>query len=204
MNRISKENKFSTRKFTLKNWLTIFGSVIIFASWIAEKKFKSEWKNEIERLNLSQLIIEIAENRKHVYEIAYLNETQSERKDTSLIAFYEQKLIRTFLDLFTWSKGRISNDSEEKNQLINEKRKIVDVTRDSLIAGNYKVVNQYFIKVFEVMINDYSQLDNQFFIEYDRVKRNERIWTNIFISFYILGSVLLGTSYIVGLLNRKE
>ena len=203
MKRNSKENKLSAPKFTLTNWIVILGSIIIFASWIVEKQLQSKWKEEKERLNRSQLVIDVTENRRANYEIALINEVQKDEKDELIIATCQQRLIRTYLDLLTWSKGRVSNDIDEYNRLIDSKREIDEQTRIAILKNDYTLISNYFELVFHVFNKTYMVLDNDFLTQVSIVNENEKWWTNIFMLLYIVGSILLGVSYVMGQLSNK-
>ena len=198
-----KETKF-IRKITVRNWFFIFGSSIIFFSWIAEKHFHSQWQSEKERLKTSQFLIEIKQNSKANYEIALNSEIHKEKSDEFLIAYYQCQLSRIYMDLLSWSKGRVSNDIDKYNQLLESKYEVDEHNRKSLLNGNYKTISNNFNNIVNVHKEVFTSLDNEFINKVNEANDNIQIWTNRFIILYILGSICIGISYITGLINKSN
>jgi|GEM_PF-6149314 len=192
------------KKFTVENWLIILGSSIMFFSWIAEKNFHSQWQSEKERLKNSQFLIEIRENSKANYEIALISEIQKEKSDEFLIANYQCRLSRIYMDLLSWSDGRVSTDIDKYNQLLESKYKVDEQNRESLLNGNYQIINNNFNNIVNVHKEVFASLDNEFINKVNEANDNLRVWTNRFIILYILGSICLGASYIIRLHNKSN
>jgi hypothetical protein len=205
MSKIAKhQRKFWLSKLKLNSWITVIGGIIIFTSWIVEKKFQSKWTDEKDNLKRSQLVIDITENQRSIYEVAYLNECQRQQKDTLLLASYQQRLARVYMDLLSWSKGRVSDDAKKYNEIISSKRQIDEQNRNCLKESDYKTINRNFNKVAAVFGEVYMKLDNDFSDKVDIVNDNEKFWTLVFTTLYILGSMLLGISYVAEQLKKTE
>lgn len=203
-NKAKLQRKFWFSKLKLNSWLTIIGGIIIFTSWIIENKFQSKWAHEKENLKRSQLVIDITENQRSIYEVAYMNECQRQQKDTLLLASYQQRLARVYMDLLSWSKGRVSDDATKYYEIINSKRQIDEQNRKCLKEGDYKTISSNFNIVAAVFGEVYMKLDNDFSDKMDIVNENEEYWTLVFTTLYILGSILLGISYVVEQLRKTE
>lgn len=199
---VKKENSDKTKekwykKILLTTWLTIFGSVTIFFSWIVEKNFQSEWTNQKESLKRSQIVIDIVENRRTMYEIALSQEELKAKPDSTLIAHYQQRLSRAYMDLLSWNKARVTDDKQKNQKLIQAKHLFDDDNLANFEKGNYKKIKENFNFALAVFGEYYMKLDGNFSKKYDEVLENENFWTNILTYSYIIGSVLLGIGYIL-------
>ena len=197
-----KGSKFSIRKFTLKNWFIIAGSIIIFVSWIVEKQFLQSRQDEKERIKRSQLVINITENHRAINELGYF-EYQKEKND-SLIAIYQQRLAIDYLNLIIWSIGRNGNDEDKFNKWIDYREKVVEHISNSLNQEDYITINAQFLAVIQHFKKEYVDLDNEFTDKVEMVNSNVRMGTSIFMILYIMGSAFLGLGYIFGILNESE
>ncbi len=205
MNKKEQRNqKICFCRLKLYNWLTIWGGIIILTSWIVEKGFQSKWVNEVEKLKRSQLVIDITENQRSTLEVAYLIEIQKQQKDTFLLASLQQRLARVYLDLLTWGIGRVTEDTSQYSLVIQIKR-IIDVNNGvCLNKKKYTSINSNFNLVTGVFRNFYMKLDKDFSDRVSLVNSKESLGFNIFASLYILGTILLGISYIIEQCERKR
>ena len=105
--------------------------------------------------------------------------------DTPQIAFIQLRLIREYLDLLTWSEGRVNTNSKNYADLTGNKTGIDSDMLKSFNSGNYRRVNNVFYYIDSIFKSDYMHWDNLFAAEYQSVSRKENWWNNIFyISLY--------------------
>jgi hypothetical protein len=185
------------KKINKQMLLAIIGGITLFSSWIVEKKYESEWVNKKQNLERSQLVIDITEVRRSNYEVAYNIEAQKKNQDITTITFIQVGLCRTYMDLLSWSKGRITDDSGKYNKIVQLKKEIDEENINSFKSGNYNQVHLNFDMVKATFEAEYLKLDNNFATKVDEVDSNQKFWNNIFTSLYFLGSILVGISFIL-------
>ncbi|MET0946320.1 MAG: hypothetical protein ABWY22_12985 [Flavobacterium sp.] len=185
------------KKINNQTWIAILGGTILFLSWIVEKKYESNWSNEKQKLERSQLVIDITEVQRANYEVAYNIETQKDKQDLVLLTFIQIGLCRTYMNLLSWSKGRVSDDTENYKKIINSKREIDSANISNYNSGNYEIVNSNFELVKSVFEKKYLDLDNQFSVKVDEVDSKQNLWNIIFTILYVLGSILVGISFVI-------
>jgi len=185
------------KKLRLTHWLTIIGGLTLFSSWFVERNFQNNWTDQKENLKRSQLVIDITEVNRSTYELAYYAEVQKPKIDTPIVAFIQQRLARVYLDLLTWSKGRVTDDAKGYNVLINAKRQIDEDNRKYLSTHEYVKISKSFNNISQVFGKTYMSLDNEYSDKVDLVNENEKYWSDRFSFLYILGSVILGIAFIV-------
>ncbi|HEU4789655.1 MAG TPA: hypothetical protein VFS71_08230 [Flavobacterium sp.] len=185
------------KKINNQTWIAILGGTILFLSWIVEKKFESNWINEKQKLERSQLVIDITEVQRANYEVAYNVEAKKEKQDLVVLTFIQVGLCRTYINLLSWSKGRITDDAENYKKIINSKREIDSTNISSYNSGNYEKVHYNFEFVKSFFEKNYLDLDNQFSVKVDEVDAKQNLWNIIFTLLYVLGSLLVGVSFVL-------
>jgi hypothetical protein len=186
--------------------LTVLGGIILFSSWLVEKKFQFKWNEEKEQLKRSQLVIDISESQKTICEFAYISELRKKPADTLLLSFYQQRLSRVYMDMLNWSKVRVSGNTAEYSDL-NHSRKLIDsINKASFVNKDYGTINTNFTGVAAAFDKSYLRLDNDFSKKYDQVISTADKWDLVFTILYILGSVLVGLGYVFELLllSKRE
>lgn len=199
-----KKGKYWKKKLSLVNWLSIIGGLILFSSWIVEKNKQSKWSEEKDSLKRSQLVIDIAENQRVTLETAYFNEIRKSDSDEMLIAFYQKGLTRNYLNLLTWSKGRVSESPKEYSSLMASKKKIIKENLTFFRNGKFEKIKSNFTNVAEYFGTNFMKLDADFSDKYDLVEENENYWNKVFSLLYILGSLLIGLSYLLEHTKEKK
>lgn len=192
------------KKLTFANWLTIIGGIVIFISWLVERNFQTKWTDEKEKLKRSQLVIDITETRRSILEVSYFSEVMKKPIDSLHVAFLQQRLAQTYLDLLTWSKGRVTDKSDDYLNLIKSKQKIVEENQTCFINDNYEKIDSNFNLVVTVFGINYTQLDKEFSNKFQLVQEKEDLWANLFTFLYVLGSSVLGLSFILEISKIKD
>ena len=186
------------------SWLTMIGGIIIFASWIVDKKLQSKWTDQKEFLKRSQLVIDITEVSRSTYELAYYEQVRKNSIDSIQVSFIQLNLARVYLNLLSWSKGRISDDADNYSKLISSKRKIFEDNQRALLANDYKGISRTFNMVAALFAQDYMELDNKYSTLVGEVNDKEDFWGSVFISLYILGSIVLGIAFIIEKTSKHQ
>lgn len=192
------------KKLKASNYLTIVGGFVIFLSWVVERQLELKWASERERLNRSQLVIDIAENRRALYEVALINEFQKSDPDTVLLTAYKLCLTRSYLDLLVWSHGRVTDNIDEYSALVHSKRTVDEQNRNSWINSNYIKINENYNSVSKTFEQTYEVFDDEFLNKIESVNNKESFWAKVFTSLYVLGSILLGISYLVSIFKNDK
>ena len=191
------------KKLTFQHWGTIVGSLILFFSWIVEKEYKSNWEEKRDELRRSQLVIDIEEVNRSIYDLEFLHELSKQPIDSFSLANAALGQTRTKLNLYTWGVARVSENSEESSKMMAAKRVIIEISEKSLIAGNYQKIFEAHNFVSDVFAKNYMKNDNSYSDKVDEVNAERDKWSRIFFWLYILGSALLGASYIYGKVTEK-
>jgi len=196
--------KHEGKQFGWSFWLTIIGGIILFAAWVAQNHYKAKWDGEIQKLQRSQLVIDIEEVNRSVWEQAYLVESQRKPINKFLLAKAELELTRAYLDLYTWSVARVSDNSVNNSKMMEVKHMIDTTARQDLREGNYQHISQAFYFVSGQFGKYYMNLDRSFSAKVDEVSRIQENWQKVFMGSYIVGSIMLGWAFILERLSKNK
>ena len=192
------------RRLSWSDYLTILGGVILFGSWIAQNKFQVEWDDKIRMLERSQLVIDIEEVHRSLWELSYNVEIRNQPVDSLHLAIAALGVTRSRMDLYTWGIARVSENSVTNSQMMQAKRLIDEKSRQSLLQGDLKPVFDAFQFINEAFTKNYMNIDRNFDTKLNEVRTNQRFWNVIFFRSYIIGSTLLGIGFILGKLTSKH
>lgn len=192
------------RKLTLEHWGTIVGSLILFSSWIVDKNYQSEWAATRDKLQRSQLVVDIEEVHRSLYDLAYLHELKKQPVDSFSLAVAALGQTRTKLNLYTWGVGRVTDNADEYQQMIATKRQIIEISEYSLLTSDYKKLFEAHDIVTKVFTKNYMKNDASFSDKIDVVNQEQDKWDKRFFWLYVVGSFVLGVSYIYGRATEKR
>lgn len=188
----------------LSFWLTMLGGVIIFGSWLAQNQFKAKWDDKILMLQRSQLVVDVGEVNRSIWEIAYYNEYRRKPTDMFGLAKAALELTKAELDLYTWGIARVSEDPTTISKMMDAKHMIDTTARQDLLNGNYEHIFEAFKFVNKQFEMNYMKLDQNFSDKVDEVRRTQDFWQTIFMVLYAVGSILLGGAYLKERVDRAN
>ncbi len=91
-------------------WLTLVGSLLIFASWLTQNWLKVHWEGEKAKLERSQLAVDIEQNRMDEWTNTLWQELHREKPSKEVLGLSAQKIIETSSNLSAWIRGRLMDD----------------------------------------------------------------------------------------------
>jgi hypothetical protein len=196
-NRSRQKNAKSPRKlFRRIPWLTLMGSLLIFASWLTQNWLKVHWESEKAKLERSQLAVDIEQNRMDEWTNTLWQELHREKPSKEVLALSALKIIETSSNLSAWIRGRLMDDPVAYRGIIEKKKQLQADARAMFEKGDYdNVVNasQY----LQLLMRDTDdEAMEQFGYRVDAVNRSQRRYDSIFLLAYILGSGLLAFEYV--------
>jgi len=174
--------------------LALVGAGILLTAWLAQNYFKNKWLEERLYLERSQHSIEIVQSRLDMWLIQYNQEVVKEPQNKELLMASTYEIIRCVSTLLAWEEARVSGGSYEpivvKNETLNKAKELYNVKDlDGLLKLSGILIKTK--RTFQ------SQLDGKFFNQIDKTRSGENTWNNIFMWAYIIGSVLLGSRWIM-------
>src|SRR5215210_1128320 len=99
-------------------WITVLGASLIFASRIRQNYFKSNWTTERNRLERSQLVLDIEQGRANLWELALSQELNKEKPDEDVLLLTARQVIETEMLLSSWSEGRLAKDADKYGNIL--------------------------------------------------------------------------------------
>ncbi len=187
----------SIKKLKYEHWGFIIGSSILFLSWIVDKNYQSSYQETKEGLQRSQLVVDIEEVHRSLYDLAYAQEIRKQPCDSFLLAFAALGQTRTKINLYTWGLGRVNENSKAYDTMVAVKNTIIQISEESMLSRNYKKLFEAHALVSKVFVNNYMQNDKKFTDKYGEVKLALARWNSIFKWLYAIGTILLGVSYVI-------
>ena len=187
-------------------WIGIFGSVLIFGSWVLQNRTLVEYSDELDRLTTRQLQLDLQQVRQELWGATFNLEKDMIPADSGDLRCAAYKMIQSLNNLSTWSADRLVTDQSALKALY-DKKDSVQKTAKSLLRQER---TSDLIAVFSLMNHreDSLRLSDQ---QTDSaiVKRN-RIMDSIdqtsilFFIAYVFGSVLIGIQWLRSKLETVE
>jgi len=200
---MSKSDKL--RWFAKIPWLTVIGSALLFISFISQNHYKALWTTETQRLQRSQMVIDIAELRMEKWLITFIQERRKPIPDKEMLGAYAAKLIKCNGNLLAWADARVAQDSTESRAAF-EARDRLNLKADELLKNkDYEKIAELAEKIlyFQTVFDIDKKQTSEFFKKINAVNEEENTWDQRFYYAYILGSLMIGAQYIIQKLKAK-
>lgn len=185
-------------------WLKLLGGALIFFSWVAQNKFKSDWTDEKNYLQQVQMFISVEDGRMNQWWIAYEQEPVNPSQNEGRLALYALKLLQAQTNLIAWGDARLANNDQVKNDIIEAKNAAQKRAIQEYESKNYKAI---FKALGSVVKFSNEHTDSQIVEagrKLNKVRAEEKKWDTIFIALYIIGSCLLAIQFFQDHLKTKS
>lgn len=132
-----KNARLSRKWFRKVPWVTLMGSLLIFASWLTQNWLKAHWENEKSKLERSQLAVDIEQNRMDEWTNALWQELHKEKPSKEVLGLSALKIIETSSNLSAWIRGRLMDDPAAYRDTIQKKKQLQSDARAMFEKGDY-------------------------------------------------------------------
>ena len=192
-----RKHPVTSRKWYRKiPWLTLIGSLLIFASWLTQNWLKVRWENEKARLERSQLAVDIEQTRMDEWTNTLWQELHKEKPSREVLGLSALKIIETSSNLSAWIRGRLMDDPASYADVIQKKKALQSNARVMFEKGDYENVvkaSQY----LQLLMKDVDdEAMEHFGYRVSEVNRSQQSYDSIFLFAYIVGSALLAFEYV--------
>ena len=117
----SRQKNANWKWFHRIPWLTLMGSLMIFASWLTQNWLKVHWEGEKAKLERSQLAVDIEQNRTDEWTNTLWQELHKEKPSKEVLGLSALKIIETSSNLSAWIRGRLMDDPVAYSRIIQNK-----------------------------------------------------------------------------------
>lgn len=187
--------------------LAVAGTAALIFSWSYEKQELARASEEVNRLQRSQLVIDIDEVSRDQWIIAFNQELSKSEPNQDVLALTAYGAVRNLVTWQSHMEMRVSKSSTQYQQTIAARKAIVAQSQQYADAKNYSALAQMLQKFQEISraSNSTSRLDDEFSAQVDaanakvaEIEANMRWW-------YISGTAALLLSSILSnlLLDRS-
>jgi mevalonate kinase len=188
--------------------LAVAGTASLVYSWSYEKEELSRATDEVNRLQRSQLVIDIDEVARDQWIIAFNQELSKSEPNQELLAVTSYGAVNNLLMLQSHMEMRVAKSREQYQQTIAARNALITRAKEFAEAKNYSALAQILNKFQELSraSNSTSRLDDEYFAAVDtanskvaEIESNMRWWymagTAALLLSSLLSSVLLDRSF---------
>lgn len=176
--------------------LTALGITILFSSWIAQNYFKARWLDERLYLEKTQLLIEIETANAQRWQRELNSEAFRIPRNTILYSDAAYNFTRSITTIIAWEEARVAEEEYKATPIIvknlmHAKAKELFDKRD--LNGLLKLASD----AGQVQNDFIKELDEKYSLQLNKARDRSSLWDSIFILFYVIGSLLIGTGWIL-------
>ena len=180
--------------------LTAVGSTLLLGSFISQNYYKSRWSDERARLARSQLVVDVAEVRMEHWQTLLRSEQSRPAPDQELLKLAALKYIESLGNLEAWAAVKTMQDVRAANLMLGVKNAITKRAQDVYRRGDLRelirLANQLGASVKD--LDEKFDLNERFKTLVDAVNAEEAWWDRMYMSAYIVGSIIVGTAFLLG------
>lgn len=180
----------------MRTKLFAFGMLLLFVSWISQNYFENKWANEIEHLSRIQIEVIREVSRRDAWLIEYNNQVNKEPQNRPLLAQAAYSLSTSSLNIMTALSAASGKTYDTNIVPIFKKKKRVLELKELLDSKRY-----------EKLIEKANQINEEYQSSSNSPRKlmeawidalvNKDKWNYRFLWCYIIGSVLLGISWLI-------
>jgi hypothetical protein len=179
-------------------WLTAIGAVLMFCSWICQNQFAAQFSEERQRLERTQLSIDLAQLRMEQWQVVYMQEKAKSNPDSKILLAASFKALQAHLNAVAWSSAGGREDEAQAAQDIYSKNVV-----QGKLAERYKHGE---LEALEKDLNESAAIENQldvvgnltedFVKKFARTRQLENWCTTLFIIMFALGSFVAALDFV--------
>jgi len=184
-------------------WLFVFGSILIFLSWILENHFARKWTDELQDIEWDQITLDVQEVRRDVWNAAFTADSCSGSPSKEFMgrsAFY---MIRCMTNISAWSADRFVESDDELKAIYRKKKARRDEARCFLSNAQYDSLIQMRMDLIVSEAEERKAEEESKAIVAKRNKiQNKAVFANIwYVLIFAIGSRCIGVAWMRSMIN---
>lgn len=181
----------------MRKILFAIGMLLLFGSWIAQNYNESKWTNQLEWLEHIQTRIMEHEKMRDIWMIEHNTRDTSEPRDLKPRAFAALRMSKRTLHIMTWITAVNKTYEIDATVLLNRKNRFDELQTlfdnnkyEELIEKNKLIIKEHNSQLTPSVVNGLNK-------KLATVRNRKDKWNFIFLWSYIIGTVLLGISWVM-------
>ena len=199
---IADDSTATLKWYQKLSWFIVFGAVLIFASWISQNYFKTQWSEQKSELDRFQTAILISEMMATQWELFYLQEASKNSPENSFVGLAAIKHIEANLFLPAWLEKSIVKDEAEYQRKLAILDRIDELSKNLYKEKKFKELMHLSDEAKEKANELQTDLSKTYHARLKQVVEQEKFWSYTFLIAYVVGSFLLGFGYLQNNLKK--